>query len=63
VIIICREGHRCFMVLEQGRPAGIITPHEVKHADDQDHKDVLIFILVVQSMRRVRTSSLTVLRA
>jgi hypothetical protein len=51
------------MVLEQGRPAGIITPHEVKHADDQDHKDVLIFILVVQSMRRVRTSSLTVLRA
>jgi Zn-dependent protease/predicted transcriptional regulator len=23
-------GHRCFVVLEQGRPAGIITPHEVK---------------------------------
>jgi len=24
------SGHRCFVVLEQGRPAGIITPHEVK---------------------------------
>ena len=23
-------GNRCFVVLEQGRPAGIITPHEVK---------------------------------
>jgi Zn-dependent protease/predicted transcriptional regulator len=23
-------GHRCFVVLEQGRPGGIITPHEVK---------------------------------
>ena len=23
-------GHRCFVVSEQGRPAGIITPHEVK---------------------------------
>ena len=23
-------GHRCFVVLEQGRPAGIITPHEIK---------------------------------
>jgi predicted transcriptional regulator len=23
-------GHRCFVVLEQGRAAGIITPHEVK---------------------------------
>jgi Zn-dependent protease/predicted transcriptional regulator len=26
-------GHRCFVVLEQGRPAGIITPHEVKTID------------------------------
>lgn len=26
-------GHRCFVVLEQGRPAGIITPHEVKSID------------------------------
>lgn len=26
-------GHRCFVVLEQGRPAGIITPHEVKAID------------------------------
>jgi Zn-dependent protease/predicted transcriptional regulator len=26
-------GHRCFVVLEQGRPAGIITPHEVKTLD------------------------------
>jgi Zn-dependent protease/predicted transcriptional regulator len=26
-------GHRCFVVLEQGRPAGIITPHEVKAVD------------------------------
>jgi Zn-dependent protease/predicted transcriptional regulator len=24
------SGHRCFVVLEQGRPAGIVTPHEVK---------------------------------
>jgi len=24
------SGHRCFVVLEQGRPAGIITPHKVK---------------------------------
>ena len=24
------SGHRCFVVLEQGRPVGIITPHEVK---------------------------------
>lgn len=26
-------GHRCFVVSEQGRPAGIITPHEVKAVD------------------------------
>ncbi len=26
-------GHRCFVVEEQGRPAGIITPHEVKAID------------------------------
>lgn len=26
-------GHRCFVVSEQGRPAGIITPHEVKAID------------------------------
>lgn len=26
-------GHRCFVVLEQGTPAGIITPHEVKAID------------------------------
>ncbi|HKP83011.1 MAG TPA: site-2 protease family protein [Pyrinomonadaceae bacterium] len=26
-------GHRCFVVLEQGRPAGIITMHEVKAID------------------------------
>jgi Zn-dependent protease/predicted transcriptional regulator len=26
-------GHRCFVVTEQGRPAGIITPHEVKAVD------------------------------
>jgi predicted transcriptional regulator len=26
-------GHRCFVVSEQGRPAGIITPHEVKTVD------------------------------
>ena len=26
-------GQRCFVVLEQGRPAGIITPHEVKAID------------------------------
>ena len=26
-------GHRCFVVLEQGNPAGIITPHEVKGID------------------------------
>ena len=26
-------GRRCFVVLEQGRPAGIITPHEVKAID------------------------------
>ena len=26
-------GHRCFVVTEQGRPAGIITPHEVKAID------------------------------
>jgi Zn-dependent protease/predicted transcriptional regulator len=26
-------GHRCFVVLEQGRPAGIITLHEVKAID------------------------------
>jgi len=26
-------GHRCFVVLEQGKPAGIITPHEVKAID------------------------------
>jgi predicted transcriptional regulator len=26
-------GHRCFVVLEQGRPAGIITPHEIKSID------------------------------
>jgi predicted transcriptional regulator len=26
-------GNRCFVVLEQGRPAGIITPHEVKTID------------------------------
>jgi Zn-dependent protease/predicted transcriptional regulator len=26
-------GQRCFVVLEQGRPAGIITPHEVKEVD------------------------------
>lgn len=27
------SGHRCFVVLEQGRPAGIITPHEVKSVE------------------------------
>lgn len=26
-------GHRCFVVLEQGQPAGILTPHEVKTID------------------------------
>jgi Zn-dependent protease/predicted transcriptional regulator len=26
-------GHRCFVVLEQHRPVGIITPHEVKSID------------------------------
>ena len=26
-------GHRCFVVVEQGTPAGIITPHEVKTVD------------------------------
>jgi Zn-dependent protease/predicted transcriptional regulator len=26
-------GHRCFVVSEQGKPAGIITPHEVKAID------------------------------
>jgi Zn-dependent protease/predicted transcriptional regulator len=26
-------GHRCFVVLEQGHPAGIITPHEIKTID------------------------------
>jgi predicted transcriptional regulator len=26
-------GHRCFVVLEQGKPAGIITPHEVNAID------------------------------
>ena len=26
-------GHRCFVVSDQGRPAGIITPHEVKAID------------------------------
>jgi Zn-dependent protease/predicted transcriptional regulator len=26
-------GHRCFVVVEQGRPAGIITSHEVKAID------------------------------
>jgi Zn-dependent protease/predicted transcriptional regulator len=26
-------GHRCFVVVEQGNPAGIITPHEVKTID------------------------------
>jgi Zn-dependent protease/predicted transcriptional regulator len=26
-------GHRCFVVSEQGTPAGIITPHEVKAVD------------------------------
>jgi Zn-dependent protease/predicted transcriptional regulator len=26
-------GHRCFVVAEQGTPAGIITPHEVKAID------------------------------
>jgi predicted transcriptional regulator len=26
-------GHRCFIVSEQGTPAGIITPHEVKAID------------------------------
>lgn len=26
-------GHRCYVVLEQGTPAGIITPHEVKTVD------------------------------
>ncbi|HKY30746.1 MAG TPA: site-2 protease family protein [Pyrinomonadaceae bacterium] len=26
-------GHRCFVVSEQGTPAGIITPHEVKATD------------------------------
>ena len=26
-------GHRCFVVVQQGTPAGIITPHEVKTVD------------------------------
>ena len=49
-------GHRCFVVEEQGRPAGIITPHEVKAIDRARWRYTTVGD-VMRSLETVRTVS------
>jgi Zn-dependent protease/predicted transcriptional regulator len=47
-------GHRCFVVLEQGRPVGIITPHEVKSIE-RDRWPYTTVGDVMRSLENLRT--------
>ena len=47
-------GHRCFVVLEQDRPVGIITPHEVK-AIDRARWPYTTVAEVMRSLENLRT--------